>query len=165
MDTLPPIASADTPSAAQRLIAFYEQLSPTHLAALDTYYAPDARFKDPFNDVRGVPAIAQIFAHMFATLDEPRFTVTQHIAQGDQAFLGWEFRFRMRRWRPQVVQCIHGATLVRFDAQGRVTLHRDYWDAAEELYEKFPVLGGLMRWLRKSASATANAKDSRGPVP
>jgi hypothetical protein len=32
-----------------------------------------------------------------------------------------------------------------------ITLHRDYWDAAEELYEKLPVLGGLMRWLKKQA--------------
>ena len=163
MHTSPPIVCGDTQAntqaATQRLIALYEQLSPAHLSALDVYYAPDAHFKDPFNDVRGVPAIAQIFAHMFATLDQPRFTVTQHIVQGDQAFLGWEFRFRMRRWRPQVEQCIHGATLVRFDVQGRVMLHRDYWDAAQELYEKLPILGGLMRWLRKSASATATAKD------
>lgn len=162
MQTSLPLAEestqATTEVATQRLIALYEQLSPAQLSRLDTYYAPDAHFKDPFNDVCGVPAIAQIFAHMFATLDQPRFTVTQHIVQGDQAFLGWEFRFRMRRWRPQVEQCIHGATLVRFDAAGRVALHRDYWDAAQELYEKLPVLGRLMRWLRQSASATT--KDS-----
>lgn len=158
MQTSPAASCPDTPAAVQRLIALYEQLSPAHLARLGDYYAPDAQFKDPFNDVRGVPAIAQIFAHMFATLDQPCFAVTQHIVQGDQAFLGWEFRFRMRRWRPQVEQCIHGATLVRFDAQGRVALHRDYWDAAQELYEKLPVLGGLMRWLRRSASATSTTK-------
>jgi len=29
--------------------------------------------------------------------------------------------------------------------------HRDYWDAAEELYEKLPVIGALMRWLKKRA--------------
>lgn len=148
-------------SATQRLIALYEQLSPAHLSRLDAHYAPDAHFKDPFNDVRGVPAIAQIFAHMFATLEQPRFTVTQHFVQADQAVLAWEFRFRMRRWRPQVEQCIHGATLVRFDARGRVALHRDYWDAAEELYEKLPVLGGLMRWLRRCASASVVPKDSQ----
>ena len=159
MQISPPLADrgkqARSEAATQRLIALYEQLSPAHLATLDAHYALNAHFRDPFNDVRGVPAIAQIFAHMFATLDQPRFTVTQHIVQGDQAFLGWEFRFRMRRWRPRVEQCIHGATLVRFDAEGRVALHRDYWDAAQELYEKLPVLGGLMRWLRRSASATA----------
>ena len=156
---------ANTQAATQRLIALYEQLSPAHLSELSAHYAPDAHFKDPFNDVRGVPAIAQIFAHMFATLDQPRFTVTQHIVQGDQAFLGWEFRFRMRRWRPQVEQCIHGATMVRFDTQGRVTLHRDYWDTAQELYEKLPVLGCLMRWLRQSASATATTKEFHAHRP
>ncbi|AZY52745.1 nuclear transport factor 2 family protein [Bordetella avium] len=160
MSTQLPAVCGDAAAAAQRLIAFYEQLSPERLASLDAYYAPDAHFKDPFNDVRGLAAIARIFEHMFATLDQPRFTVIHNMAQGDQAFLGWEFRFRMRRWRPQVEQCIQGATLVRFDAQGRVAMHRDYWDAAEELYEKLPVLGSLMRWLRRSACASGPARRS-----
>ena len=98
-----------------RLIALYEQLSPEHLAALDAYYAPDAHFKDPFNDVRGVPAIRKSFAHMFAA-GSARFAVTQHIAGGDQAFLGWEF-LSYAPLAPAGEQCIHGATLVRFDAQ------------------------------------------------
>lgn len=158
------VACPDTPAAAQRLIALYERLTPAHLARLGDYYTPDAQFKDPFNDVRGVPAIAQVFAHMFETLDQPRFVVTQHIVQGEQAFLAWEFHFRMRRWRPQVAQCIRGTTLLRFDAQGRVALHRDYWDAAGELYEQLPLLGTLMRWLRKAASATTKAShDHRSP--
>lgn len=162
MQTSLPLAGNDTQAATQRLIALYEQLSPAHLAGLDAYYAADAQFKDPFNDVRGVPAIAQIFAHMFATLDQPGFTVTLHIVQGDQAFLGWEFRFRLRRWRPQIEQCIQGATLLHFDAQGRVTLHRDYWDAAQELYEKLPVLGGLMRWLRTRMRPSARVSSPSG---
>ncbi|WP_413888997.1 hypothetical protein [Candidatus Aalborgicola defluviihabitans] len=36
---------------------------------------------------------------------------------------------------------------------GRILDHRDYWDAAEELYEKLPLLGGLMRWLKRRANA------------
>lgn len=154
---------ADTQAAVARLVALYEQFGPAQLARLDAYYAPDARFKDPFNDVRGVPAITQVFAHMFATLEQPRFVVTQQLWQGDQAFLAWEFHFRLRRWRPGADQCIRGATLVRFDAQGRVVLHRDYWDAAEEFYEKFPVLGALMRWLRKAGSATAKPFPAERP--
>lgn len=154
-------AHAPIERATQRLVDFYERLTPAQLATLDTYYAPDAHFRDPFNDVRGVPAIAQIFAHMFATLEQPGFIVTQRIVQGNQAFLGWEFRFRMRRWRGHRAHCIHGASVVRFDADGRVALHHDYWDPAQGLYEKLPVLGGLMRWLRHSASATAPRSDSR----
>ena len=33
------------------------------------------------------------------------------------------------------------------------TVHRDYWDAAEELYEKLPLLGALMRWLKRRVNA------------
>ena len=60
----------------------------------------------------------------------------------------------MRRWRKAQPQCIRGGTFLRLDAQGKVLEHRDYWDSAEELYEKLPVLGALMRWLRKAGSAT-----------
>ena len=44
------------------------------------------------------------------------------------------------------------ASHMRFAADGRVVYHRDYWDAAEELYEKLPVLGPLMRWLKRQAA-------------
>ena len=140
----------DDPRVA-RVIALFEQLSPSDLDHLDRVYAPDTAFKDPFNEVRGIPAIRRIFNHMFDSLDEPRFVVREAIAQGDQAFLTWDFLFRMKRFSTQT-QCIRGGTHLRFGTDGRVTLHRDYWDAAEELYEKLPLLGALMRWLKRRAN-------------
>lgn len=148
------VFSPDIGASVERIVQLYEQLTPTHLRQLDRYYATDAHFKDPFNDVRGLAAITRIFDHMFETLQDPRFVVTQRLVQDQQAFLAWQFHFRLRSWRPEVEQCINGATLLRFDAQGLVNQHRDYWDAAEELYEKLPLLGTLMRWLRKTGSAS-----------
>ena len=89
----------DSRVAVQRLVEFYEGLTGEHLQQLDAYYAADAYFKDPFNEVRGVAAIASIFEHMFASLQEPRFVVTQTLVQGHRAFLEWEFRFRLGLWR------------------------------------------------------------------
>jgi steroid Delta-isomerase len=147
---------ADPGSATERVAVFFEHLTPADLARLDEVYAPQAHFKDPFNDVAGVPAIRHIFEHMFANLHEPRFVVTERLAQGGgpvgQAVLVWDFHFRFKTVRPTEWQCIRGASHLRFDAQGRVTLHRDYWDAAEELYEKLPVVGGVMRWLKRRAA-------------
>jgi steroid delta-isomerase len=34
---------------------------------------------------------------------------------------------------------------------GKVVWHRDYWDAAEELYAKLPAIGWLMRFLQPQA--------------
>lgn len=132
----------------QRVVDWYERLQPADLARLDAIYADDARFVDPFNDVRGTAAITRIFAHMFATLDQPRFVVRSRMSEGDQGFLTWDFHFRSRG-RGARAMSIHGATRLEFAADGRVALHRDYWDAAGELYEKLPLLGALMRWLRR----------------
>lgn len=136
--------------AVSALAVFYETLTPATLDQLDAVYAPDACFKDPFNEVVGVAAIRRIFAHMFATVESPRFVVTCRIVQGAQAMLGWDFHL-MLRGRAIVVR---GVSHVVFDADGRVCLHRDYWDPAEELYAHLPVLGGLMRLLRRKLSAS-----------
>ena len=135
-----------------RLVRFFETISLDSLQGqLAQVYAMDAQFKDPFNEVRGVTEIARIFEHMFAQVNAPRFVVTTSVLQGPQAFLTWEFLFQMKRFSTET-QCILGATHIIFDADGKVALHRDYWDAAEELYEKLPVLGSLMRWLKRAAN-------------
>ena len=136
------------------VVSLFESLSPGDLPGLRGVYAADARFKDPFNEVQGLPAIASIFEHMFRQLDQPRFTVRDIVAQDDALFLTWDFDFRTGRPGPRraarALQ-IHGASHLRFNADGQVALHRDYWDAAEELYEKLPGIGMLMRWLKRRA--------------
>lgn len=156
MMQLPQANASAVLEGVQRLVHFYENLSPAQLESLSTCYVPQARFKDPFNDVQGLESIRQVFAHMFLTVEAPRFVVTEKLVQDQKAFLVWEFHFRMRRWRKGIPQCIRGGTFLRLDAQGMVLEHRDFWDAAEELYEKLPVLGGLMRRLRQAGSSAAH---------
>ena len=143
----------ESPSASTRIVAYFESLTPQSVADIPRYYATNARFKDPFNDVIGLADIQRIFSHMFVALDQPRFVVLERVVQGPQCFLTWEFRFRFKRFSPDTEQVILGATHVVFNEAGLVTLHRDYWDAAEELYEKLPVVGGVMRWLKKRANS------------
>ena len=145
---IPPMARS--PELA-RLVDFFEGLDAARAAHIDSLYTPDAYFKDPFNEINGTAAIRRIFEHMFVQVAEPRFTITAAMQCGSEAFLAWDFRFRMRRFDTRSVQTIRGATHVRFSPDGRVTWHRDYWDAAEELYEKLPLVGTLMRWLKRQA--------------
>jgi len=138
------------------LIAWFETLSTDNLHRVAEFYAADADFKDPFNEVRGPAAIEHIFRHMFRQLDEPRFVVTSRFVGAPAeagAMLLWEFHFRTRAPLPRRTMVARGATHLRFDGEGRVTRHRDYWDAAEELYAKLPLLGCLMRGLQRMARA------------
>jgi ketosteroid isomerase-like protein len=144
--------SITTDARVARVIAAFESLQPGDVAGLGALYTEDARFKDPFNEVQGHAAMRRVFEHMFVALDEPRFVVTEAIVQGDRCFLVWDFLFRFKRWTREPQEVRGGSHLV-FAPDGRIALHRDYWDAAEELYEKLPGIGAAMRWLKRRANA------------
>ena len=137
--------------AVGRAKDFFEHLSRADTQRMAQIYTDDAWFKDPFNEVSGVDRIAAIFNHMFDQVERPRFVVTDAVAQGDSAFLTWDFIFSSTRMGGE--QTVRGASHLKFAADGRISYHRDYWDVAEELYEKIPLLGGLMRFLKKRAAS------------
>ncbi len=139
--------------ALRNVTEFWEHLTLATLARLEEVYTHDAYFEDPFNEVQGVAEIRRVFAHMFETLHEPRFTILETISQGSAAMLVWDFDFRIKSHHPEVKLRIHGASHLRFALDGRVSYHRDYWDAANELYSGLPVIGVLMRYLRKRMKA------------
>lgn len=146
------INDVELAAAVGRVRQYFESLSAASVAQLNRVYAPDAYFKDPFNEVRGVEQIGRIFRHMFEQVQQPRFVVHHAVMRDGQAFLTWDFIFESARLG-RGTQVVRGASHLQFAANGRVTFHRDYWDAAEELYEKLPLVGRLLRWLRRRVAA------------
>lgn len=141
------------PAPLERAILFFETISPERLADIPSIYSAQARFRDPFNDLQGQEAIAAVFSHMFEQLQDPRFAVREAFGDAGQGFVTWDFEFAARGGR---LRRIHGSTHFRFDADGRIDLHRDYWDAAGELYETLPLLGAVLRWLRRRLATPAS---------
>ena len=152
-------ASLDQDQAPAKDIAdierFFSEMTPAHLARLGEVYSADAWFKDPFNEVQGLDAVRGIFQHMYDSLNLPRFIVTTRVVQGRQCFLTWDFVFGLRGQSTEIT--VRGASHLWLapgtDGRWRITRHRDYWDVAEELYEKLPLLGALMRWLKRRVNA------------
>jgi ketosteroid isomerase-like protein len=128
---------------------FFETLTPESVARMGDFYTEDATFRDPFNEVKGLPAIERVFAKMWESLDDPRFVIVNVVEQGNEAFLEWDFLFTVKRLRSRGLMTVRGVSHLRFAADGRVQYHRDFWDAASELYAKLPVIGGVMRWLAR----------------
>lgn len=148
-----------------RATDWFARLTRESLDSIGEVYAPDAHFKDPFNDVKGVDRIRAIYLHMFENLIDPRFEIIQTIEQitsstglqvraPDQqghvhAFVAWQFKFE---WHGQTFD-IPGGTRFLFDGFGLIADHVDYWDVAAGLYEKLPIIGALLRMLRKRMAA------------
>jgi hypothetical protein len=139
-------------AAVDRLVVFFETLAPASVQDFSRFYTADAYFKDPFNEVTGLAEIQRVFSHMYVALENPRFVITGRIVEGDQCFLTWDFLFAFKPFQKGVQQTVRGSSHLRLSPDGRVQFHRDYWDTAEELYQKVPVLGGLVRWLTRHAA-------------
>ena len=60
------------------LLDFYQTLTPERIGEFDKFYAGNAFFKDPFNEVRHLDDIKEIFSRMFRQVADPRFLVKEH---------------------------------------------------------------------------------------
>ena len=144
----------DTRAAAQAYADAFEALTESNIDGLCALCAETVRFKDPFNDVRGKAALSRIFEHMFETLNKPKFIVEDITTVETRAYLKWRFTFKpkARSKGEAAVWEITGMSGVSFNSDGLVTEHVDYWDAAEQFYEKLPVIGSMLRLVRRKLS-------------
>jgi hypothetical protein len=139
----------DTRTNLDAYLAAFAAMGPDRLDVFDAVCDPDVRFVDPFNDVRGIERFKHVFRHMYATLDDPRFTVLDSAVGGTAGYIRWHFDFGLRG-RPMTID---GMSEVGFGPDGRVIAHIDHWDAGSQVYARVPVLGALIRWVRGRLAA------------
>ncbi len=130
---------------AERYKTYLETLTPETLENLSNNVSETVHFKDPFNDVRGAENMHRVFQHMFENLDDIKFRVHHTIEQGDLCMMEWRFESRLRgqKW------AFDGVSSLVFSDDGRVQSHIDYWDAATHFYERLPLIGAVIRWIRR----------------
>ncbi len=142
-------AAVPVEEAAVRYGAFMEALDADDVARLGEVMDEAVRFRDPFSDVVGLDKVRAIFRHMFRDLGSPVFEITDQACSGQTAYLRWTFRFRPKAMGPGKPWAFEGMSAVTFGSDGRATEHLDFWDSGSEIYAKMPVLGFLIRRLRR----------------
>jgi limonene-1,2-epoxide hydrolase len=138
------------PAPAELLVRFqevFQELRHDRLALLDEVYANDIVFEDPLHRVEGLAALRAYFERMYEGVESIGFEFGDVIEAPGQAMLTWTMRMTHRRLRAGEELALPGATHIRFGE--KVHYHRDYFDAGALLYERLPVLGGIVRAIRK----------------
>ena len=118
-------------------------------------YAPDAYLNDTLAGIDGAARIENYFHH---TMQKTRVLNVRFIDRaqtGIDWFVRWEMTVEHGSLAGGEPVLSYGVTQFRFDKQGRVLLHKDFWDAGTGLYEHLPVLGSVIRRLRAAAEAGA----------
>jgi hypothetical protein len=113
-----------------------------------TVYAPQGYLNDTLVGIDGADRIEAYFSH---TMERARLLKVEFLERAP-AGTDWYVRWRMTvaadglNGGQEVIT--YGVTQFRFDADGRVLIHKDFWDSGTGLYEQLPVIGGAVRRVR-----------------
>lgn len=133
------------------LSSFFETLNrEVTIEEFGTIYDDVVTFKDPFNEVKGIRAVYAIFEHMYQTLDNPRFFIKEYIEKENVAYVKWDFIYTFKGGKNE--NRFQGVSRLQMNTQGKVVSHVDFWDAAEHIYEKMPLLGSALRFIKRKIS-------------
>lgn len=134
--------------ALARFRRFYDEFSAAWIERLEELYAPGFVFKDPFHEVTGdFATLRTYFTRVLTALAETRFIVEDIATGADGHYVRWRWEWRRKSSDP--LHVAPGVTHLRFASDGRITHHRDLFDAAEGFYETLPVIGGLLRTIKR----------------
>jgi hypothetical protein len=143
------VDSADESEVLLRLEQFFTEMSADSVRAqtLDIY-APEAILYDNLAVIEGSESIRSYFIKAASEVDQLDVEFLQVSRDGADYFIRWRMIMGSEALSSGEPIVSYGMSQFRFDASGRVLLHRDFWDAATGLYEHLPVIGGLLQRLR-----------------
>ena len=137
----------------KKYISAYESLSINNLDTLKNTFTNDIEFEDPFNKVNGKEAVIKIFSEMFDKIDNPKFQIlelsyAQNFDKKLTVYLKWILNGKFKRNKKSFA--IRGVSEVKFNDQGKVVKHIDYWDSMTQLIIHLPYVGSLVKAFLKS---------------
>jgi len=143
-----PIRSAGTGAdLIARLMQLYQGFTVDQLEELNNVYRDDIRFIDPFHQITGLADLKAYFARLYLNVDHCSFQFEPPQILSDRAFLVWTMQLQHPKLNQRRMFSVEGLSEIQFS--DRVYYHRDYFDGADMLYGKLPVLGAVIRAIRK----------------
>lgn len=151
-----------TSAIPQKVQQLYSSFDQAMIAKLPNIYCAEITFQDPMQRVEGLDNLTRYFQGMIAGLQECRFEFSQVIenrpiaaatllpantAAIQQAVLFWTMRYRHQKLAGGKLLSLTGNSHIKY--QEKVIYHRDYFDAGAMVYEQLPVMGFVIKQIKK----------------
>lgn len=160
-----PLAVILTPGSAEELQAFariqqyFTGMTPASVREQTSQvYAPESYLNDTLVAIEGRASIEAYFAHTAGQVRTLNVEFLERAPVGTDWYVRWQMTVvadGLNGGQPVVT---YGVTQFRFDPQGRVLIHKDFWDAGTGLYEQLPVLGGVIQRVRGAVEAAGRSE-------
>ncbi|QPB83229.1 nuclear transport factor 2 family protein [Pseudoalteromonas rubra] len=141
----------EQPDWLDNFVRIYNKLDRETLHLLDEIYHPEIQFSDPLHGINGLTNLSTYFSDMYSNVISCQFDIHHSLSQGDQAALYWTMRYRHNRLGKGQEISVEGHSYLKVQ-DGKVIMHRDYFDVGSLLYEHIPLMGMGIRWLKGRVS-------------
>lgn len=112
-------------------------------------YADELFFNDTLKTIRRSD---QLEAYLLETAEALQFgkVTYEDVAQsGADTYVRWRMVYRSKKLSPKQDIVTVGMSHLRFDQEGKVVLHQDFWDSTRGVFEHVPLLGAGIRAIKK----------------
>ncbi|MDP2324185.1 MAG: nuclear transport factor 2 family protein [Gammaproteobacteria bacterium] len=116
-------------------------------------YAPESYLNDTLVGIDGVDSIEAYFLYTVKNAELLTVEFLDRAPVGTDWYVRWRMTVAVDGLNGGKPVVSYGVTQFRFDADGRVLLHKDFWDAGTGLYEQLPVLGALVGRVRAAVES------------
>ena len=123
--------------------------TPGSARAASDLYSENIHFSDALILTEDKQVIVKHFSDLEAAGNQVKVTMHQKLISGNDVFLVWSMEARFTPIRTERISDSLGVTHLRFDDNGRVILHQDFWDSTEGFFRHIPVLGSVVNSVKR----------------
>ncbi len=124
----------------------YSALDENNIELVEAIYDRDVTFIDPFHEIRGLSRLSIYFSELYKNVQDCQFEFGEVYSKTSSALILWNMKFRHRSLSKNVIE-VPGSTQIRFG--DKIYFHRDYFDAGKMIYENVPIVGGVIKYIKR----------------
>jgi hypothetical protein len=122
----------------------YENLSSNTL----NVYAEEVYFRDAFKQLNSAEAIREYMLAGLEPLEGAQFVFNKAIGSEGDFYLEWTMRLDFKKTASGTWEESIGMTHLRFNSEGKVIFHQDYWDPTDIVYRRIPIVKQLIAYVK-----------------
>lgn len=110
-----------------------------------TVYADQLYFNDTFKIIENIDELVVYMSESAAHVNSTEVDILDVIETDDDYFVRWSMTMDLTVKGKNINSFSIGMTQLRFNTQGKVVFHQDFWDSSEAFYEHLPFLGSIVK--------------------
>ena len=142
-------------AALARIKTFLQSIGNQEYVRANTLkvYSADAYLDDTLAVHRGAAEIEAYFLKTSEAMTSYQVTIDDTARSGDDYYLRWTMTFAAPALSGGKPVHSVGISQIRFNRDGKVGFHRDFWDSGQNFYSHLPGVGGAIGFIRKRLQA------------